>query len=207
MAEINTSLIRDLREKTGAGMMDCKKALQESEGDIGKAVEWLRKKGMSSAAKRAGRAASEGVVESYIHSNGKLGVLLEVNCETDFVARTPEFQEFVKDIALHIAAEAPQYLVREEVPEAEIARERDIARTAAKESGKPDNVLDKIVDGKVEKFFQEVCLMEQKFFRGGQQTLLEMVTQKGATMGENIKVSRFARYVLGETASSEPEQE
>ncbi len=201
MAEINASMIKDLRDKTGAGMMDCKKALQESNGDVDKAVAWLRKKGMSSAAKRAGRAASEGAIESYIHSNGKLAVLLELNCETDFVARNDDFKNFAKDLALHIAAEAPLYTTREEVPAEAIEKEREIARTSAKESGKPDNVIEKIVDGKVEKFFAEVCLMEQKFFRDADKTIRELIAEQAAKMGENLQLARFVRWTLGETAS------
>ena len=201
MAEITPALIRDLREKTGAGMMDCKKSLEEAQGDPEKALEWLRKKGLSSAAKRSGKSAKEGRLETYVHSNSKIAVLVEVNCETDFVAINDEFKQFAKDIALHIAAESPLYLRREDVPAEVIEKEKDIARVAAKESGKPEKILEKIVEGKVEKYFQETCLLEQKFFRGDQPpTIQVMVAEKAAKMGENVQIARFVRFVLGETA-------
>jgi len=192
--------VKDLREKTGAGMMDCKKALTESGGDMEKAIDILRKKGLSAAAKKADRVASEGVVGSYIHAGGKIGVLLEVNCETDFVAKTDEFQQLVKDICMHIAAANPSYVRREEVPAAELDREKDIYRDQAKASGKPENILDKIVEGKLEKFYGDVCLLDQIFVKDpdGKKKIKDIITEKVAKIGENISVRRFSRYQLGE---------
>ncbi len=192
--------VKDLREKTGAGMMDCKKALTESGGDIEKAVDILRKKGLSAAAKKADRVASEGLVGSYIHAGGKIGVLLEVNCETDFVAKTDEFQTLVKDICMHIAAANPRFVRREEVPEAELMREKEIYKDQARQSGKPENILEKIVEGKLDKFYGDVCLLDQVFVKDpdGKQKIKDLVTAKVAKIGENISIRRFARYVLGE---------
>jgi elongation factor Ts len=192
--------VKDLREKTGAGMMDCKKALTESGGDIEKAVDILRKKGLSAAAKKADRVASEGLVGSYIHAGGKIGVLLEVNCETDFVAKTDEFQTLVKDICMHIAAANPRFVRREEVPEAELVREKEIYKDQARQSGKPENILEKIVEGKLDKFYGDVCLLDQVFVKDpdGKQKIKDLVTAKVAKIGENISIRRFARYVLGE---------
>ena len=196
--QVSAQMVKELRERTGAGMMDCKAALAEVGGDVEKAVDALRKKGLAAAAKKAGRVASEGLVGSYIHAGGKLGVLLEVNAETDFVARTDEFQELVKDIAMHIAAAEPRYVRREEVPADVLERERAIYRDQAAASGKPANVIEKIIDGKVEKFFAEACLLEQPFVKNPDQTIGQLVQEKVAKIGENIQVRRFARFKLGE---------
>ncbi|MEN0066282.1 MAG: translation elongation factor Ts [Myxococcota bacterium] len=190
--------IKELRERTGAGMLDCKKALDEAEGDIEKAVDWLRSKGIAKAAKKAGRAATEGLVTSYIHAGGKIGVLLEVNCETDFVAMTDQFQELCKDIAMHIAAAAPEYTSRDEVPPDAIDREREIQKQRVLEEGKPEKVADKIVEGRMGKFYEENVLLEQKFVKDDSKTIQDVVTEAVATIGENIQVRRFARFVLGE---------
>jgi elongation factor Ts len=198
MAEISASAVKELREKTGAGMMDCKKALAESGGDAAKAEEYLRKKGLASAAKKAGRVASEGAVGSYIHMGGKIGVLVEVNCETDFVARNEAFQALVKDVAMQIAASAPQWVRREEVPAEVVAKEMEIARDQAREQKKPEAIVEKIAQGKVEKFYKEVCLLEQPFVKDDKLSVQDMVTQAVARIGENIQVRRFARFVLGE---------
>lgn len=198
MATISSDTVKDLREKTGAGIMDCKRALADSGGDLEKAVDLLRQKGLSAAAKKASRETKEGLVSSYIHGGGKIGVLVEVNCETDFVARNSEFQELVKDIAMQIAASNPSYVRREDVPADVLERERNIYRIQARESGKPDHVLDKIVEGKVDKFYIESCLLEQSFIKDPSVTIKDMVQQKIAKIGENISVKRFTRYQLGE---------
>jgi len=197
MATISSDTVKELREKTGAGIMDCKRALADSGGDLEKAIDLLRQKGLSAAAKKASREAKEGLVSSYIHGGGKIGVLVEVNCETDFVARNSEFQELVKDIAMQIAASNPSYVRREDVPADVLERERSIYKIQAKESGKPEHVLDKIVEGKVEKFYVETCLLEQSFIKDPSVTINEMVQQKIAKIGENISVKRFTRYQLG----------
>lgn len=196
--EISASLVRDLREKTGAGIMDCKKALAETKLNFEAAVTYLREKGLASAAKRADKATSEGTVGSYIHAGGKVGVIVEVNCETDFVAKTDEFQSFVKDMAMHIAALNPFYVRREDVPQDVIDKERSIYKTQALESGKPEKVVEKMVDGKVEKFFQEVCLLEQSFVKDPDTTVKELLTATIAKLGENISIKRFARFKVGE---------
>ena len=198
MAEITANMVKELREKTGAGMMDCKKALSESGGAFDKAEEFLRKKGLAAAAKRSGRVASEGQVQSYIHMGGKIGVLLEVNCETDFVARTDGFQQLVKDISMHIAAAAPQYVKREDVPAELVAKELEIGKAQAREQKKPEAVIEKIAAGKVEKFFQEVVLLDQPFVKDDKKSVGTLVTDAVAKIGENIQVRRFARFVLGE---------
>jgi len=198
MSEVNAAQVRELREKTGAGFMDCKRALSETGSDLEKAVVYLREKGLAAAAKRSARVASEGLVGSYIHAGGKIGVLVEVNCETDFVARTPEFQTLVKDLAMQVAAANPRYVLREEVPPDAIDAERSIYRAQAASSGKPPAVLEKIVDGKVEKFFSDVCLLEQPFIKEPQRTVGQLVTDAIAKIGENIVVRRFARFQLGE---------
>jgi elongation factor Ts len=198
MSEVSAVQVRDLREKTGAGMMDCKKALAESGGDFEKAVVFLREKGLAAAAKRSARTAGEGQVGSYIHAGGKIGVLVEVNCETDFVARTPQFQNLVKDLAMQVAAANPRFVRREDVAAAAIEGERRIYRVQANESGKPAAVIEKIVDGKVEKFFADVCLLEQPFIKEPQRTVGQLVTDAIAQLGENIVVRRFARFQLGE---------
>jgi len=196
--EISAKMVKDLRDKTGAGMMDCKAALAEAEGDMEKAVDILRTKGLSKAAKRAGRVANEGVVGSYIHMGGKIGVMVEVNCESDFVASNEDFQSFVKDIAMHIAASNPLFVGRDEVPEEMLEREKDIYRAQAKESGKPDKVIDKIVDGKIGKYYTEVCLLEQPFVKDTDITVQDHLNNIIATIGENIIIRRFIRYQMGE---------
>jgi elongation factor Ts len=196
MSDVSPTLVKQLREKTNAGMMDCKKALVEAGGDLEKAEDILRKKGIASASKKASRSVKEGVVASYIHLQGKVGVLVEVNCETDFVAKNDIFREFVKDLTLHIAAAHPLYVVRDEVPEAVIEREREIYREQVK--GKPANVVEKIVDGKLEKFYGSVCLLDQAFIKNPDQTIKDLVASKIAGLGENIVVRRFARFAVGE---------
>ena len=197
MAEITATMVKDLRERTGAGMADCKKALVETAGDIEKASEYLRKKGLAAAAKKAGRIATEGVVASYIHSNSRVGVLLEVNCETDFVARTAEFGALVRDLAMQVAAAGADYVRREEVPAERVARERAIFAAQLEGQNKPANILDKIVDGKVDKFFSEVCLLEQPYIKDDKKTIGDLVREAASKTGENIVVRRFARFRLG----------
>ena len=196
MSDVNPALVKQLREKTNAGIMDCKTALVEAGGSLDKAEDILRKKGIASASKKAGRAAKEGVVASYIHLQGKVGVLVEVNCETDFVAKNEIFREFVKDITLHIAAAHPLFVARDEVPQSLIDRERDIYQEQVK--GKPANVVDKIVEGKLDKFFGSVCLLDQAFIKNPDQSIKDLIAAKIAQLGENIVVRRFTRYVLGE---------
>ena len=200
MSEVNPALVKQLREKTSAGMMDCKRALVESGGDLHKAEDILRKKGIASASKKASRSTKEGVVASYILLQGKVGVLVEINCETDFVAKNESFRDFVKDITLHIAAAHPLFVGRDEVPDGTIEREREIYRAQVK--GKPANVTDKIVDGKLEKFFGSVCLLDQAFIKNPDQTVKELVASKIAELGENIVIRRFTRYVVGEELGS-----
>jgi elongation factor Ts len=194
---VTAGMVKELREKTGAGMMDCKKALSETDGDLERAIDYLRQKGLSDAAKRTGRTASEGVVGSYIHPGGKIGVLVEVNCESDFVARTEEFQALVKDLCMHVAASNPLYLRREDVPEDVIAREKSIYDAQAREGGKPDRIVERIVQGKLEKFFQEICLLEQPFVKDPDMSVNQLVSAVVAKLGENIVVRRFQRYQLG----------
>jgi elongation factor Ts len=196
--EVTARMVKELRERTGAGMMDCKQALAEAAGDLEKAVDVLRKKGMAAAAKRAGRVAAEGTVASYIHAGGKIGVLVEVNCETDFVARTDEFQELARDIALHIAASDPRFVTREEVTPEVLERERQIYREQTLAQGKPAQLTDKIVEGKLEKFYAEAVLLEQPFVKDPEVTVGELVAERIGKIGENIRVRRFARYRLGE---------
>jgi len=205
MAEISANAVKELREKTGAGMMDCKKALAEAGGDAAKAEELLRKKGLSAAAKKAGRVASEGAVASYIHMGGKIGVLVEVNCETDFVARTDGFQALVKDIAMHIAAANPLYVKREDVPPEVVEKELDIARAQAREQKKPEPIIEKIAQGKVDKYYKDVVLLEQAFVKDDKRTMKEVITDAVAKIGENIQVRRFARFVLGEGVEKKQE--
>jgi elongation factor Ts len=195
---IPASAVKKLREKTGAGMMDCKKALTEAGGDIDKAIELLREKGLAAAAKRADRIAAEGIVDSYIHLGGRIGVLVEVNCETDFVARTEEFRAFVRDIAMQVAAANPQYLRREDVPEEILQKEREILAAQARNEGKPEHVIEKIVAGRIEKYFQENCLLEQQFIKDTDITVGELLKEKIVKTGENISIRRFARYEMGE---------
>ncbi|HUA32368.1 MAG TPA: translation elongation factor Ts [Candidatus Binataceae bacterium] len=202
--EIDAKLVRDLREKTGAGVMDCKKALAETNGDLEKAVVWLREKGVAAAAKRAGRTASEGAVGAYIHAGGKLGVLIEINCESDFVARTEDFQRLVKDLAMQVAAANPRVVRREELAPELIEQERQIYASQAE--GKPAAVVSKIVDGKVEKFFKDVCLLEQAWVRDPNKTINELVVEASAKMGEKVEVRRFTRFQLGESIEAKPAQ-
>jgi elongation factor Ts len=192
---ISAQLVSTLREKTGAGLLDCKKALTEANGDLEQAETILRKKGVASAAKKAGRTANEGLVESYIHLGGKVGVLIEVNCETDFVAKTDEFKTFCRDLCLQIAAASPLYVSREDVPEAELTKEREIA--AAQAAGKPPAAVQKIVEGKLEKYYSTVCLLEQPFVKNPDQTIKDLLTSKIAKLGENMLVRRFVRFQVG----------
>ncbi len=200
--EISIELVKDLRQRTGAGIVDCKAALQHSGGNIEAAIEYLRKKGLATAAKKAGRIATDGLVASYIHAGGKMGVLVEINCETDFVAKTAEFQDFVKNIAMHIAAANPLYIRREDIPSEVLEKEREIYRTQALESGKPAKVIDKIVEGKLERFYSEVCLLEQTYIRDSDRTIKEVLDEMIGKLGENITIRRFARFQLGEGLAS-----
>jgi elongation factor Ts len=196
--EVTASLVKELREKTGAGMMDCKKALAETAGDLPKAVDYLRQKGLAAAAKKADRVATDGAIGAYVHAGGKLGVLVEINCETDFVARTAEFQSLLKDVAMQVAATNPRCVRREEVSADEFEREKAIYRQQALESGKPEKVVDMIVQGKMEKFYSEACLLEQAFVKDPDKKVIDVVNDAIARLGENIQVRRFARYHLGE---------
>lgn len=195
---VSASAVKELREKTGAGMMDCKKALEEANGDMERASELLREKGLAAAAKKAGRIASEGLVEAYIHANGRIGVLVEINCETDFVAKTDEFKNFVKDVAMQIAAANPSYVRREEVPNEEIEKEREVLKNQALNEGKPANIVEKMVEGRISKFYQEICLLEQSFIKDPDKTVEQLLNEKIAKIGENISIRRFARFELGE---------
>ncbi len=199
--------VKELRERTGAGIVNCKKALTENDGDIEKAIDFLREKGLAAAAKKAGRAAEQGVVGSYIHGGGKIGVLVEINCETDFVARTEEFQQLVKDVAMQVAAASPRCVRREEVSEAERDRERAVYRVQAEESGKPANIVEKIIAGKLEKFYSETCLLEQTFIRDSSKTVAQVVRDAVTRTGENIVVHRFARFQIGEAGTVEEANE
>ncbi len=198
MSSISAVQVKELRGRTGAGIMDCKRALAETQGEMEAAVDYLRTKGLSAASKKSGRIASEGLVASYIHAGGKIGVLVEVNCETDFVARNEDFQKLVRDIAMHIAAARPLCLKREEISNEELERERKIYREQALESGKPEKIVDKIVEGRIDKFFGEVCLMEQSFVKDTDITVSDLITQSVSKIGENIQIRRFTRYELGE---------
>ncbi|MFB3887087.1 MAG: translation elongation factor Ts [Thermodesulfobacteriota bacterium] len=200
--EISIELVKDLRQRTGAGVIDCKTALKEAKGDLEGAIEYLRRKGLATAAKKAGRIAADGMVSSYIHAGGKMGVLVEVNCETDFVAKTEDFQAFVKNIAMQIAAANPQYIRREEVPEDVLEKEKRIYRSQAIDSGKPEKVIDKIVQGKIERFYSEVCLLEQTYVKDPDLTVKEVLDGMIAKIGENINIRRFTRYQLGEGLQS-----
>ncbi|EFM13090.1 translation elongation factor Ts [Paenibacillus curdlanolyticus YK9] len=195
---VSASAVKELREKTGAGMLDCKKALDEANGDIQKASEILREKGLSAAANKAGRAATEGTVESYIHAGGRIGVLVEINCETDFVGKTDQFREFARDIAMQIAAASPKYVRREEVPQSDIDKEREILTNQALNEGKPANIVEKMVDGRISKFFEEYCLMDQSFIKDPDKKVSQLLNEKISTIGENISIRRFVRYELGE---------
>jgi len=198
MPEISAKMVKELREKTGVGMMDCKKALTESGGDMDKAIEVLRKKGIAKAEKKASREVKDGMVEAYIHAGGKLGTLVEVNCETDFVAKTDDFQNFVRNIAMQIAATDPIAVIREDVPESVIEKELEIYRAQAKDSGKPDNIIDKIATGKLEKFYAENILMEQAYVRNPDMTIKDFLSETIAKLGENITIRRFARFRIGD---------
>ncbi|NLH97757.1 MAG: translation elongation factor Ts [Clostridiaceae bacterium] len=195
---ITAEMVRQLRERTGSGMMDCKKALTEANGDMEKAIEILRERGLAAAAKKAGRIAAEGVVDAYIHGNGRIGVLVEVNIETDFAAKNEEFRQFVKDIAMQIAAAKPEYVRREEVPADVIEKEMNILRAQARNEGKPEKVIEKMVEGRIEKYFKEVCLLEQPWIKDPDKTIKDLVAEKIATIGENISIRRFARFEMGE---------
>ncbi len=195
----SSQLVKELREKTGAGILDCQKALQENGDDIEKAVDYLRQKGLAAAQKKAGRETNQGLIHAYIHMGGKIGVLIEVNCETDFVARNEEFKAFVNDLALQVAAAKPQYVRREDVPAATVEKERSIYEGQAKEMGKPPAAWPKIVEGKLEKFFQESCLIEQAFIKDPAVTVKDLLSQKIAKIGENMNIRRFTRYQLGES--------
>ncbi len=199
MSTISAATVKQLREKTGAGMMDCKQALAESGGDMDKAVDFLRKKGLATAAKRAGRSMSEGVIESYIHLGGKIGVIVEVNCETDFVAKNDEFKQFSKNIAMHIAATNPLGVKEEDVPEEIIHREKEVYKGQALEMGKPEKMIDKIVEGKLSKFFKDSCLMNQAYVRDPELTIADLLNGLIAKMGENITIHRFVRFQIGES--------
>jgi len=200
---IDAAQVKKLRELTGAGMMDCKRALEESGGDLDKAVELLRKKGLAQAARKAGRVAGEGIIEAYIHAGGRIGVLVELNCETDFVARTEEFHALAHDIAMQVAASSPLYIRREDVPADVLAKEREILLAQAENTGKSPQVLEKLVAGRLEKFYQEVCLLEQPFIRDPKKSVKDLLVEHVARMGENITIRRFARFAVGEALAEE----
>lgn len=195
---VDAKAVKELREKTGAGMLDCKKALEEANGDLTKAAELLREKGLAAAANKAGRIATEGVVESYIHAGGRIGVIVEINCETDFVAKTDQFKEFARDIAMHIAALNPLYVRREEVPSDAIEKEKEILKAQALNEGKPEKIVEKMVEGRIGKYYEEFCLMEQSFVKDPDKTISQLLNEKISTIGENISIRRFVRYELGE---------
>jgi elongation factor Ts len=201
--DVSAAAVKELREKTGAGMMDCKKALAECRGDLNKAVDYLRQKGLAAAAKKASRTATDGAVGAYVHPGGKIGVLVELNCETDFVARTAEFQNLLKDIAMQVAAANPRYIRPEEVPSGDLQKEREIYRQQALETGKPEKVIEKIIDGKIDRFYSEVCLLEQAFIKNPERKVADILTEAMARLGENIQVKRFSRYQLGEGGPQE----
>jgi elongation factor Ts len=198
MAKISAAAVKELREKTGAGIMDCKEALSECNGDLSKAVDFLRKKGLATAAKRAGRSTTEGIVESYIHMDSKLGVLVEINCETDFVAKNDDFKEFAKNIAMHITATNPVGIRQEDVPKETIDKEKEIYRAQVLEMGKPEKIVDKIVEGKLNKYFKDNCLMNQPYVRNPDITIEDLLNEMVAKIGENITIKRFARFKIGE---------
>jgi elongation factor Ts len=200
--EITAGQVRALREKTGVGLMDCKEALKATDGNMDKAVDYLREKGLAKLAKRSARAATEGSVGSYIHTGGKIGAMVEVNCETDFVAKTDDFQAFVKDVVMQITAANPTYIAREDIPEEVKEKEKEIYRNQAKESGKPEKILEKIAEGKLEKFYQEVCLLEQPFIKDPDVTIKKLLEGLVTKLGEKILITRFARFQLGETSES-----
>jgi elongation factor Ts len=205
--EISAQLVKQLRERTGAGMMECKKALVEAKGELAEAEVVLRKQGIASAGKKSSRSTKQGVIGSYIHPGAQLGVLIEVNCESDFVARTDDFQELVKDLAMQVAAADPQFVRKEDVTEAALAKERDIQRARAINEGKPEKMADKIVEGRMNKYFEEVCLYEQPFIKDNTTTIAEVIKTKIAKLGENISVSRFVRFKVGDSATDSPAAE
>ncbi len=202
---ITAELVKQLRERTGAGMMDCKKALTETNGNMDKAIEYLREKGLAAAAKKAGRIAAEGLVDSYIHGNGRIGVLVEVNIETDFAAANEEFKTFVKDIAMQIAAAKPEYVRKEEVPADILEKEKEILRAQARNEGKPEKIIEKMVEGRIEKFYKEFCLLEQGWIKDPDKTIKQLTTEKIATIGENISIRRFVRFERGEGLAKKEE--
>jgi elongation factor Ts len=195
---IKAELVKELRERTGSGIMDCKKALQETEGNIEKAVVYLRERGLAAAAKKAGRATKEGIIEAYIHAGGKLGVLIEVNCETDFVAKTEDYQTLCRELAMQVAATNPTYVGRTDVPQETIDAEKSVLETQARNDGKPEKVIDKIVTGRLEKFYKDICLLEQPYIRDSEQTVQDLVNEYISKLGENIVISRFCRFKIGE---------
>ena len=196
--KITAQMVKELREKTGSGMMDCKKALTEADGDMEKAIVILREKGMAKTAKKADRIAAEGVVASYIHMGGRIGAMVEINCETDFVAQTDKFQRFAKDVAMHIAAANPKYLSEDEVPEAEVAKEREILKVQALNEGKPEKIVEKMVEGRLKKFYKEICLLDQPYIKDPDMTIGDLVKEQIMDIGENVKIRRFARFEMGE---------
>ena len=198
MVQISAAMVKELREATGSGIMDCKRVLAEAEGDMEKAIDFLRKKGLAKAAKRAGRSTSEGIIYSYIHTGAKLGVLLEINCESDFVAKTEDFKVFAKNIAMHVAATNPAGLNPEDVDQAVVEKEKEIFRAQMLEQGKPENIIDKIVEGKVEKFYKEICLMSQQYVKDPQKTIDDVLKETISVIGENIQIKRFTRFKIGE---------
>lgn len=200
---VSAEVIKELRNRTGAGMMDCKRALEETGGDIERAIEILRMKGLAAAAKKAGRVAKEGLVHAYIHGGGRIGVLIEVNCETDFVARTEEFRDLVHNLAMQVAASRPEYIKREDVPEEVLEREKSILRAQALNEGKPEKVVEKIVSGRLEKFFQESCLLEQPYIKDPDRKVKDLIAEKIAKLGENIEVRRFVRFEVGEAVDQQ----
>jgi len=202
MADITAALVKQLRERTGAGMMECKKALVESKGDLGEGEVLLRKWGIASASKKASRTTKQGLIGTYIHAGGQLGVMVEINCESDFVARTEDFKELVHDVAMHIAAADPRYLRKEDVPAAVLDQEKDIARERARGEGKPDKILDKIVEGRIAKFYEEVCLLDQPFVKEATTTVAQLVKTKIAKLGENIAIARYVRFKVGDAAAA-----
>ena len=195
---VTTAMVKELRERTGAGMLDCKNALVDSNGDMEKAIAWLREKGLAAAAKKAGRIAAEGIVDSYIHMGGKVGVLVEVNCETDFVAKTDQFKDLVHDIAMHIAAAKPEFLAREDVPADNLEREKEILRVQALNEGKPEKIVERMVEGRVDKYYKEICLMEQEFVKDTSKTIKDLITDATVSIGEKISIRRFVRFERGE---------
>ncbi|WP_295360844.1 translation elongation factor Ts [uncultured Pseudoramibacter sp.] len=196
--KITAQMVKELREKTGSGMMDCKKALTEADGDMEKAIVILREKGMAKTAKKADRIAAEGVVASYIHMGGRIGAMVEINCETDFVAQTDKFQRFAKDVAMHIAAANPKYLSEDDVPEEEVAKEREILKVQALNEGKPEKIVEKMVEGRLKKFYKEICLLDQPYIKDPDMTIGDLVKEQIMDIGENVKIRRFARFEMGE---------